>query len=358
MRSRAASSTRGVPRAAARFARRTGKKGKALFHPIRVALTGRVGGPELDLAVPAIDRGAGYAASAGVEEKIIGCRGAGSCSRRRLGDDHLRHQSRGRGVAGGAGARDSRGGGGDKRVEEILRWRARRRASSAWSTGARAGGARRRAPGRGCRAGAAADYAIDEIVEQAAPEPPLIVVLDGIEDPHNIGAVLRSVDAAGAHGVVRQARHAAPLDGVAMKASAGARARRIATVVNIARASRAQGRGGLDGGARRRRARVPTTARSHAVPTALRGGGRRDGLRRLVRERCDRLASIPMRGSVGSLNVSVAAGGDLVRSDTAEAGGTQKIFVKGDGLRAWHGVCYNCSFVWAGVAQSGRAADL
>ena len=62
-------------------------------------------------------------------------------------------------------------------------------------------------------------------------------MLDGVEDPHNIGAVLRSVDAAGAHGVVRQARHAAPLDGVAMKASAGAAATvRIATVVNIARA--------------------------------------------------------------------------------------------------------------------------
>ena len=81
------------------------------------------------------------------------------------------------------------------------------------------------------------DYSVEELVAAAAPEPPLIVVLDGIEDPHNIGAILRSVDAAGAHGVVRQARHAAPLDGVAMKASAGAAAHvRIATVVNIARA--------------------------------------------------------------------------------------------------------------------------
>ena len=66
---------------------------------------------------------------------------------------------------------------------------------------------------------------------------PLLVVLDGIEDPHNVGAILRTVDAAGADGVVRQSRHAAPLDGAAAKASAGAVAHvRIAEVVNIARA--------------------------------------------------------------------------------------------------------------------------
>src|SRR5262245_22955545 len=66
---------------------------------------------------------------------------------------------------------------------------------------------------------------------------PLIVVLDGIEDPHNVGAILRTVDAAGADGVVRQSRHAAPLDGAAAKASAGAVAHvKVAEVVNIARA--------------------------------------------------------------------------------------------------------------------------
>src|SRR5262249_16054889 len=66
--------------------------------------------------------------------------------------------------------------------------------------------------------------------------PPLLVVLDGIEDPQNVGAILRSADAAGVHGVVRQARHAAPLHGATAKASAGAVSHvRIATVVNIAR---------------------------------------------------------------------------------------------------------------------------
>jgi 23S rRNA (guanosine2251-2'-O)-methyltransferase len=169
------------------------------------------------------------------------------------------------------------------------------------------------------------DYGIDDLVAAAAPEPALIVVLDGIEDPHNIGAVLRCVDAAGAHGVVRQARHAAPLDGVAMKASAGAAAVvRIATVVNIARAVEELKEAGvwtvgLAGDAPERYGDVDLT-----VPTALVLGAEGTGLRRLVRERCDRLVSIPMRGSVGSLNVSVAAGVTLfeaVRQRQARAGG-------------------------------------
>ena len=153
------------------------------------------------------------------------------------------------------------------------------------------------------------DYSLEELVAAAAPEPALIVVLDGIEDPHNIGAVLRSVDAAGAHGVVRQARHAAPLDGVAMKASAGAAATvRVATVVNIARAvEQLKDAGvwtvGLAGDAAERYDAVDLT-----VPTAIVLGAEGSGLRRLVRERCDRLVSIPMRGAVSSLNVSVAAG--------------------------------------------------
>ncbi len=81
------------------------------------------------------------------------------------------------------------------------------------------------------------DYAIDELVAAAAPSAPLLVVLDSVEDPHNVGAILRTVDAAGGHGVVRQARHAAAMDGIVAKASAGAVSSvRVATVVNIARA--------------------------------------------------------------------------------------------------------------------------
>jgi 23S rRNA (guanosine2251-2'-O)-methyltransferase len=153
------------------------------------------------------------------------------------------------------------------------------------------------------------DYSIDEIVAGAAPEAPLVVVLDGIEDPHNVGAIIRAADAAGAHGVVRQSRHSASLDGVVAKASAGALAHvRIATEVNIARAVESLKDAGvwtvgLAGEAPETYDQVDLT-----VPTALVLGAEGIGLRRLVRERCDRLVSIPMRGTVDSLNVSVAAG--------------------------------------------------
>ncbi|PYR08503.1 MAG: 23S rRNA (guanosine(2251)-2'-O)-methyltransferase RlmB [Acidobacteria bacterium] len=137
----------------------------------------------------------------------------------------------------------------------------------------------------------------------------LLVVLDQIEDPHNVGAILRTVDAAGADGIVRQSRHAARLDGAAAKASAGAVSHvRVADVVNIARALDAlKGAGvwtvGLAGDAPKRYDEIDFT-----LPTAVVLGAEGSGLRRLVRERCDWLACIPMRGHVESLNVSVAAG--------------------------------------------------
>ena len=153
------------------------------------------------------------------------------------------------------------------------------------------------------------DYSLREIVGAAAPEPALLVVLDGVEDPHNVGAILRTADAAGAHGIVRQARHAAPLDGIAAKASAGAVAHvKIATEVNIARAiEELKELGvwtvGLAGGAPDSYDAVDFT-----LPTAVVLGAEGSGLRRLVQERCDRIVSIPMHGAVDSLNVSVAAG--------------------------------------------------
>jgi 23S rRNA (guanosine2251-2'-O)-methyltransferase len=138
---------------------------------------------------------------------------------------------------------------------------------------------------------------------------PLLVVLDGIEDPHNLGAILRTADAAGADGVVRQSRRAAPLGGAAAKASAGAVAHvRVAEVVNIARALEQLKEAGvwtvgLAGESAKRYDEIDFT-----LPTALVVGAEGVGLRRLVRERCDWLVSIPMRGHVDSLNVSVATG--------------------------------------------------
>jgi len=153
----------------------------------------------------------------------------------------------------------------------------------------------------------APDYSVQELVS-SAQGPPLIVVLDGIEDPHNLGAILRTVDASGADGVVRQTRHAARLDGAAAKASAGAVSHvRIANVVNIARAIGELKDAGVWTVGLAADAPEPYDAVDFTQPSALVVGAEGQGLRRLVRESCDRLASIPMRGHVDSLNVSVAA---------------------------------------------------
>jgi 23S rRNA (guanosine2251-2'-O)-methyltransferase len=152
------------------------------------------------------------------------------------------------------------------------------------------------------------DHSVADLVHAAAG-PPLLVVLDGIEDPHNVGAIIRSVDGAGAHGVIRQTRRAAALDAVAAKASAGAVSHvAVADVVNIARAIDELKQlnvwvAGLDGEATQTYDAVDWT-----LPTAIVLGAEGTGLRRLVRESCDFLVAIPMAGQVGSLNVSVAAG--------------------------------------------------
>jgi 23S rRNA (guanosine2251-2'-O)-methyltransferase len=154
----------------------------------------------------------------------------------------------------------------------------------------------------------AADYGIEEIVSGAS-QAPLVVVLDGIEDPHNLGAILRTADAAGVDGVVVQSRRAASRTGVAAKASAGALAHvKIAEVVNIARAVDELKEAGVWTVGLAAEAADAYDAIDLTLPTALVLGAEGAGLRRLVRERCDRLASIPMRGHVSSLNVSVAAG--------------------------------------------------
>lgn len=152
-------------------------------------------------------------------------------------------------------------------------------------------------------------YTVEELVDAAAPAAPLLVVLDGVEDPHNVGAIARSVDAAGGHGIIRQARHAAALEGAAAKASAGATAFvRFATVVNIARALEELARAGVWTVGFAGEAGDPYDEVDMTLPTAIVVGAESQGLRRLTRERCDRLVRIPMAGSVGSLNVSVATG--------------------------------------------------
>ena len=143
----------------------------------------------------------------------------------------------------------------------------------------------------------------------AVRTPPLIVVLDGIEDPRNLGAIARTVDAAGGSGLIVPARRSASIAGAAVKASAGALVHvRVAPVVNLARALgelKASGVWTIGLDARADRSLYDLDLR---LPTALVVGREGRGLHRLVRERCDWRAALPMQGRVASLNASVAAG--------------------------------------------------
>lgn len=152
------------------------------------------------------------------------------------------------------------------------------------------------------------DHSVEGLV-RGASGPPLLVVLDGVEDPHNVGAIVRSVDAAGGHGVIRQTRRSAALDAAAAKAAAGALSHvPIASVVNVARAlEELKDLGVWTVGLAGEAAQDYDTI-DFALPTAIVLGAEGTGLRRLVRDRCDLLVRIPMRGHVDSLNVSVAAG--------------------------------------------------
>lgn len=139
------------------------------------------------------------------------------------------------------------------------------------------------------------------------PEPHLLLALDGIEDPQNLGALLRTADAAGVDGVILTERRAAPLSPVAVKASAGAAEHvRIARVVNLVRALEQLKEHniwcvGLDERGTTNYDRYDFT--SNTVIVLGREG---DGLHELVRRTCDHLLRIPMAGAVSSLNVSAA----------------------------------------------------
>jgi 23S rRNA (guanosine2251-2'-O)-methyltransferase len=139
--------------------------------------------------------------------------------------------------------------------------------------------------------------------------PGLLVVLDGVEDPHNLGAVIRSALAAGASGIILPDRRAAGLNETVARAAAGALEHLpVARVVNIARAMEQLKEAGywtvgLDERAERKHVDVDYKG---AVAIVL--GGEGAGLHELVRKRCDFLVSIPTTGPVRSLNVSVAAG--------------------------------------------------
>ena len=139
--------------------------------------------------------------------------------------------------------------------------------------------------------------------------PPLLLVLDGVTDPHNLGACLRSADAAGVHAVIAPRDRAAGLSPVVRKVASGATETvPFVQVTNLARALDALRRRGIWvlGAAGEGDAVHFDADMTGALALVL--GAEGEGLRRLTRERCDQLIAIPMHGQVESLNVSVAAG--------------------------------------------------
>ena len=152
---------------------------------------------------------------------------------------------------------------------------------------------------------------LDELltIPAARGEPAFFLVLDGVEDPHNLGAILRTADAAGVHGVITRERRAVGLTPAVEKASAGALEYiPVTRVANIAQTIDALKKGniwvvGID-----RSGKTPYTEIDYKPPTAVVIGGEGKGLSELVRRRCDFLANIPMKGRITSLNASVAAG--------------------------------------------------
>ena|SRR5947209_5152178 len=155
-----------------------------------------------------------------------------------------------------------------------------------------------------------ADQLLDALAHRVGTnEPPLAVVLDGVEDPRNLGAILRTVECVGAHGVFVPERRAVGLTETVAKSAAGALEHvKVARVANLARL--------IEQLKERNIWTVGTSADAPLLytdwdwrqPSALFLGGEGTGLHRLVRERCDTLVHIPVRGQIESLNVSVAAG--------------------------------------------------
>lgn len=158
-----------------------------------------------------------------------------------------------------------------------------------------------------------ASYAYAEVEKlfrraEAQKEAPFLLLLDGIEDPHNLGSILRTADAAGVHGVVIPSRRAVGLTPVVAKTSAGAIEHvPVARVTNLNRfADDLKERGvwlvGTDAAANE-----SFTAVDYDLPVALVIGNEGKGISRLLKQRCDFLVRLPMKGQVPSLNASVAA---------------------------------------------------
>ena len=173
--------------------------------------------------------------------------------------------------------------------------------------------------------GAAYEYAEVEDMLKAAEEkgePPFLILLDGIEDPHNLGAIIRTANLAGAHGVIIPKRRASGLTATVARTSAGAlNYTPVAKVTNLAATIEDLKKRGLwfvcadMGGESMYRLNL-------TGPIGLVIGNEGEGVSRLVKEKCDMIASIPMKGDIDSLNASVATGVlayEIVRQRLAKA---------------------------------------
>ena len=149
---------------------------------------------------------------------------------------------------------------------------------------------------------------VEEMLRRAEErgEPPFLILLDGVEDPHNLGSILRTANQVGAHGVIIPKRRAVGLTATVAKASAGAinytPVAKVTNLVNTMEELKKQGLwfvcGDMDGEVMYRQ--------NLTGPIGLVMGGEGEGISRLVKEHCDLSAGIPMRGDIDSLNVSVA----------------------------------------------------
>ena len=156
---------------------------------------------------------------------------------------------------------------------------------------------------------AAAYSRMEDIFRRAGEEPLFLVLADGVEDPHNLGAIIRTAEGAGAHGVIIPKRHSAGLTAAAVKTAAGAAAHLpVVRVPNLVAAMKElRDKKGLwfycadmDG--------QPWCTVDYGGPAGLVVGAEGSGVSRLVKESCDITVALPLRGKIGSLNASVAAG--------------------------------------------------
>ncbi len=153
-------------------------------------------------------------------------------------------------------------------------------------------------------------FSLEDILQEAADrgEPPLIVICDELSDPHNLGAILRTAECAGAHGVVIPKRRSVGLTAVVAKASAGAvEYMKVARVTNITAAIEQLKKQGVWIFGTAAEGSIPMYEADLKGPTAIVIGSEGDGMSRLVRQNCDVTVHIPMKGRISSLNASNAA---------------------------------------------------